>query len=110
MSLEERVGKVEKRVKNVEEAIALLSNLLASHDDRLEDSVKDNENLEAKMAALIDAQIRTEDKMVILEAKMVELAEAQARSDAKMAELAESQIRSDARMAALIEVQNKKRK
>jgi chromosome segregation ATPase len=63
MSIEERLGKVGRRVKTVEEAITLLSNLLASHDDRLEDSVKDNENLEAKIAALVDAQIRSESKL-----------------------------------------------
>ena len=63
MSSEERFGKLERRVKTVEEAITLLSNLLASHDDRLEDSVKDTENLEAKIAALVDAQIRSEDKL-----------------------------------------------
>ncbi|HLM03169.1 MAG TPA: hypothetical protein VK400_19105 [Pyrinomonadaceae bacterium] len=63
MSSEERFGKLEMRVKTVEEAITLLSNLLANHDDRLEDSVKDNENLEAKIAALVDAQIRSEDKL-----------------------------------------------
>lgn len=63
MSSAERFGKLERRVKTVEEAITLLSSLLASHDDRLEDSVKNNENLEAKIAALVDAQIRSEDKL-----------------------------------------------
>lgn len=63
MSIEERVGKVEKRVKTVEEAVTLLTSLVVSHDDRLEDSVKDNENLETKIAALVDVQIRSESKL-----------------------------------------------
>jgi chromosome segregation ATPase len=63
MSIEERVGKVEKRVKTVEEAVTLLTSLVVSRDDRLEDSVKDNENLETKIAALVDAQIRGESKL-----------------------------------------------
>lgn len=63
MSIEERVGKVEKRVKTVEEAVTLLTSLVVSRDDRLEDSVKDNENLETKIAALVDVQIRSESKL-----------------------------------------------
>jgi uncharacterized coiled-coil protein SlyX len=66
MSIEERVGKVEKRVKTVEEAITLLSNLLASHDARLKNPVKDRGNLEAKMTELLAAQARSDARMAAL--------------------------------------------
>lgn len=55
--------KVEKRVKTVEEAVLLLTELTISHGERLEDSLRDKENLNAKISALVDAQIRSEDKL-----------------------------------------------
>jgi chromosome segregation ATPase len=101
MSIEERVGKMERRVQNVEEAIALLTALITSHDDRLEDSVKDGENLEAKISALIDAQIRSEDKIS-------GLAERQDKTEALMQEvinqlsnLAERQSSSETRLESI---------
>lgn len=63
MNVDERVSKVERRVSTVEEAIQLLSHLVASHDDRLFDSLKKDEDLNEKITMLIDAQIRNEDKI-----------------------------------------------
>ena len=63
MNIDERVFKVERRVSTVEEAIQLLSQLIASHDDRLFDSLKKDEDLSEKITMLIDAQIRNEDKI-----------------------------------------------
>lgn len=63
MSLEERVTDMERKVSTVEDAIKLLSQLIASHDDRLYDSLKKDEDLSAKLTMLIDAQIRSEDKI-----------------------------------------------
>ncbi len=63
MSIEQRVTKMERKVSTVEDAISLLSQLIASHDDRLYDSLKKDEDLDAKITMLIDAQIRSEDKI-----------------------------------------------
>jgi uncharacterized coiled-coil protein SlyX len=63
MSVEERVDRAERRIATVEDAIKLLSALLANHDDRLYDSLKSRENMDAKITMLIDAQIRSEDKL-----------------------------------------------
>lgn len=82
MKLEDKVNKNERRIKTVEEAIVLLTELTTSHSDRLEKSVFDMDELRAaqrqtdeKMNMLIDAQIKTEDGMQKLEEKMRELAD-----------------------------------
>ncbi len=62
MSVDERVSKVERKVSSVEEAIKLLSQLIASHDDRLVHSFENDEDMNEKTKMLIDAQIRNEDK------------------------------------------------
>ncbi len=61
MSIEERVSKPERKIETVEDAIKLLSKLIANHDERLYDSLKGRENLDEKITMLIDAQIRNED-------------------------------------------------
>ncbi len=63
MSIEDRVGKAERRVKSVEQAVQLLSELVISHDESFVKFLKNDEELNAKISALIDAQIRGEDKL-----------------------------------------------
>ena len=63
MSIEQRVTKMERKVSTIEDAISLLSQLIASHVDRLYDSFKKDEDSSAKITMLIDAQIRSEDKI-----------------------------------------------
>lgn len=103
MKLEDRVGNAERKIKNVEEAIVILTELNIQHSSLLEKLVFDTEELKAghrelqegqrelqegqremqeKINILIDAQIKTEDKaqqtdekMQILEQKMAELAD-----------------------------------
>jgi uncharacterized coiled-coil protein SlyX len=72
MNVEERISRTERRIATVEDAIKLLSELLANHDDRLYDSLKSRENMNAKIIMLIDAQISSEDKLQ----KLTELVEA----------------------------------
>ena len=88
MSIEQRVSKMERKVSTVEDAIKLLSQLVASHDDRLFDSLKKDEDLSAKITILIDAQIRSEDKIQNidedLKAKIAILIDAQIRSEDKI--------------------------
>ncbi len=132
MDVSERVSKVERRVSTVEEAIQLLSQLIASHDNRLFDSLKKDEDMSEKITMLIDAQIRNEDKWQESEdkwqknneefnAKMAILAETQAKNqaknneefNAKMAVLAETQTKSseelNAKIAILVDAQTRKR-
>ncbi len=92
METEQRFNKVEKGVETVEEAILLLSELSIGHGERLEDSLRDRENLNTKISALIDAQIRSEDRMQETNAKLALLADSQQETNAKLAFLADSQI------------------
>jgi hypothetical protein len=96
MKLEDRVDRTERKIKTVEKAIIILTELNVQHSSLLEKIVFDTEELKAgqrelqegnrelqeKINILIDAQIRTEDKsqqtdekMQILEQKMAELAD-----------------------------------
>jgi hypothetical protein len=63
MENEERISRLERRVKTVEDAVQLLTELIISHDERLVTSIKNDEELNDRIAALIDAQIRGEDKI-----------------------------------------------
>lgn len=90
MKLEERLGSAERRIKNVEEAIVVLTELNVKHSELLEKLVFDTEELKAgqrelqegqremqeKINILIDAQIRTEDQAKITDKKMAEMADA----------------------------------
>ena len=73
MSADERLGKVERRVKTVEQAIELLTELVVSHGEILENSLRNGDELNAKISALVDAQIRSEDAIQQL-TRMVEKA------------------------------------
>lgn len=80
MKLEERVEKNERRLKTVEEAVVLLTALADSHTDQLEQIIFGINELRAaqrdtneKINILIDAQIRTDEKMTEL-AEAVEFA------------------------------------
>ena len=85
MNVEERMNRAERRIETVEDAIQLLSKLIANHDDRLYDSLKSREDLDAKITMLIDAQIKSEDKLqnqsVELNTKISALFDAQIRSE-----------------------------
>ncbi len=96
MDIEQKIIKVERKVKGIEEAIELLTKLTDSHNDRLFDSIKEDENLSEKINALVDAQIRTDDKIAAL-------ADAQTRTDDKIAALADAQNKTDDRFALLLE-------
>ena len=58
-SEEQRSNRVEARVKNVEEAINLLTQLILRGDERMDSFDVGLNNLTVKMEALTDAQIRT---------------------------------------------------
>ena len=131
--------RIERRVKNVEEAIQLLTEAALRADERADTHQEwlnqlgaGQSNLEVKLAALTDAQIRTEDALKGIresQAHLIEeqaglaesqkrltesqerLSEAQARLTEDMARLAkaqerlaESQAHSDKRLDALIDI------
>lgn len=68
--MEERVKKTERRIKTVEEAILVLSEKIYIHDDWWEEhrvfqreTEANQKDTEAKIAALVDAQIQSEQEM-----------------------------------------------
>jgi len=75
MRIEERVSKSERKIETVEDAIKLLSKLIANHDERLYDSLKGREDLNEKITMLIDAQIRNEDAIQKVNQHIDKLAE-----------------------------------
>jgi hypothetical protein len=48
MSIEDRLGKVKRRVNTIEEAIQISTKLVISHDERLVKSLNNDEDLNAK--------------------------------------------------------------
>ncbi len=130
MKTEEEVHRLKRRVTTMESAITLLTELADRHSDRFEeftfsrdDMRSDQANLNEKINALIDAQIRNEDKqlendakikaiMAETELRLKALIDAQIRSedkqiktDAKFAHLAESQKESNNQIRDLFEEQ-----
>jgi hypothetical protein len=61
-------------------------------------------NTEDRMAALVEAQIRTEQAQANTEIKMVALAEAQTRTEGAFVRLAEAQAHTDRRLDVLIDI------
>ncbi|MDQ3133074.1 MAG: hypothetical protein M3Q99_20270 [Acidobacteriota bacterium] len=84
MSIEERVSKSERKIETVEDAIKLLSKLIANHDERLYDSLKGREDLNEKITMLIDAQIRNEDAIQKVNQHIDKLAELVAKSHQRL--------------------------
>ena len=81
--MSEDLKKIESRVKTVEDAVHLLTQLALSADERMDSFDSSLANLTTKVEALADAQIRTEEAL---------------------ARLAESQARTDDRLDALIDI------
>ncbi|MGA9995760.1 MAG: hypothetical protein WBP93_10110 [Pyrinomonadaceae bacterium] len=75
--MSEDLKKIETRVKTVEDAVRLLTELALSADERMDTFDSSLANLTTKLEALADAQIRTEDAMA-------RLAEAQARTNERL--------------------------
>lgn len=68
--LESRVSKLEPRVKNVEEAIVLLTAMALRAEERMDSFDGALANLTVKVEALADAQIRTEDAVLRLTTRL----------------------------------------
>lgn len=87
---------------DVRQSINLLTQLSLRSYERMDELEVAQANSERKIAALADAQIRTEAALANLTEKMAQLAEAQAK-------LAESQAHTDQRLDALIDIVRERR-
>ena len=61
--MEERVKKAERRIKNVEEAILMLTESMLIQDDWWDEYRSNQTNTDVKITALVDAQIRSESEI-----------------------------------------------
>jgi peptidoglycan hydrolase CwlO-like protein len=79
---------IEERVTTLEQAFVTLTRLAENMDARMDSTGERVNNLEEKMAALADAQIRTEEALTRLakanEESLARLAEAQAHTDRRL--------------------------
>ncbi len=71
-------------MSDVRESIKLLTQLSLRAYERMDALEQAQANSESKIAALADAQIRTEGAMANLTEKMAQLAEAQAHTDQRL--------------------------
>lgn len=93
---EQRITKLETFAADVREYTRLLTETILKMDSRLDrhDALIDDlhvaqANAEAKIAALADAQIRTEEAQANADARIAALAEAQAQTQAALRSLGE---------------------
>jgi len=88
------IANLQRRVTGLEESQAMLVEMLHSHHDGLTELRTAQANAGAKIAALADAQIRTEAAME----------RGNERVQTALAQLAESQTHTDRRLDALIDI------
>lgn len=84
----------EERVTTLEQAFVTLTRLAENMDARMDRTGERVNNLEEKMAALADAQIRTEEA----------LAKLAGATEEALARLAEAETHTDKRLDALIDI------
>jgi uncharacterized protein YhaN len=80
MSTEERIIKLEEFAADVRGYTQLLTEMIRRHDERLDEVRAEQSNADARIAALADAQIQTEDAIRALVA-------AQSHTDAALTQL-----------------------
>jgi len=113
--MSENYNKLDRRVKTVEEAVQLLTQMALRADERIDDVDERMNGLEAalnnltvKLEALADAQIRNEELVaraqMRTEESLARLAQAQERLAQAQAHLAETQAHTDQRLDALIDI------
>lgn len=123
--MSEDYNRIEPRVKNVEEAIKLLTQLTLRADERMDNFDANLNNLTTKVEALTDAQISAEARVKTLTdaqihaeermdsfdtnlsnltTKIEALTDAQVRTEESLSRLAEAQAHTDQRLDALIDI------
>ncbi|HZG53062.1 MAG TPA: hypothetical protein VEZ40_13080 [Pyrinomonadaceae bacterium] len=105
--------KLEARVSDLEQYFKMLVEMLRRYDERLDEVRNEQSDADRRIAALADAQIRTEESQSRADARIAALADAQIHTEAaqananeRIAALADAQIRSEdalARMSALVD-------
>lgn len=116
---------IDERVSRLENAFVTLTRLAENMDARIDRADERMDNFDVKLAALADAQIRTETTLATLTTnqseltanqseltanqselttKMSELTGKLAELSTKMSELAEAQAHTDSRLDALIDI------
>lgn len=110
----------ERRISGLEEAFRMLVEMSRRHDERADEIRAAQAETEHKLAALVDAQVRTQEAAAESERKLAALAEAQLQTEQAMKRsadaqerladaqerLADAQAHSDRRLDALIDVVN----
>jgi hypothetical protein len=102
--MSEEYKMMDSRVKTVEDAVRLLTQMAIRDDERIDGFDSRLSNLTLKIEALADAQIRTEEAHTRLENAHTRLEEAHTRLENAHTRLAETQSRSDQRLDALIDI------
>lgn len=77
-------NKLESRVKTVEDAVRLLTDLAIRADERMPGFDYALTNVSVKLEALTDAQLRLDEAQLRTEAALTRLTEAQAQSDQRL--------------------------
>jgi peptidoglycan hydrolase CwlO-like protein len=91
----------EERLTNLEEFVKLMTQWTLRAEERTDELRAAQAESEAKIAALADAQIKTESVMASLGGSMNELAAAQARAEQRFSE---AQTHTEQRLDALIDI------
>jgi chromosome segregation ATPase len=111
VSTEERLSRVENAFVTITHLAESMSERMDQHLDWINQLGEAQTNADARIAALADAQIRTEERMVRVETTLVTLVEAQARlveaqtrTESALARLADAQTHTDQKLDALINV------
>ncbi|HEV3470950.1 MAG TPA: hypothetical protein VG148_16625 [Pyrinomonadaceae bacterium] len=94
----------ERRIVGLSEAFKTVAELSQRHQGGVEELRAAQAEAEQKIAALADAQIRTEEAVAEAARKVAALAESHERLAASQKRLAESQEHSDRRLDALIDI------
>jgi chromosome segregation ATPase len=104
VSTEERLSRVENAFVTLTRLVENISGRMDQHLDWINQLGEAQANADARIAALADAQIHTEERMVRVETALATLVEAQSRSESALARLADAQAHTDQKLNALIDI------
>ncbi|MBD0369878.1 MAG: hypothetical protein ICV60_03425 [Pyrinomonadaceae bacterium] len=102
LALNKLVKRTDERHELVAKSIKLLTEMLARHNERFEQVEADQSNADQRIAALADAQIKTEETLVRLQSKTEEvLVWLQSKTEEALVRLSEAQARTEATINSL---------
>jgi chromosome segregation ATPase len=97
----------DSHMDDIKQSIKLLTQLALRAGERMDDLEEAQANSERKIAALADAQIRTEDSLARLSEAQSRTEEAQANSERKIASLIDAQQHTEENVAKLSQAQQR---